>query len=76
MSEASETPTQVEDVVDSEPELESPDAGDGPEVVSAENSDEESAESRLRPALKIAVVTVASAVVIGGALFALRRRRR
>jgi hypothetical protein len=45
-------------------------------VVSAETSDEESAESRLRPALKIAVVTVASAVVIGGALFALRRRRR
>jgi hypothetical protein len=76
MSEASETPTPVEDATESEPELEAPEAADGPEVVSAENPDEESSESRGRPVLKIAVVTVASAVLVGGALFALRRRRR
>jgi hypothetical protein len=76
MSKASETPIEVEDVVDSEPELESTDAAEGPEVVSAEAADEESSASRVRPVLKIAIVTAASAVVIGGALFALRRRRR
>ena len=76
MSETSETSTPVDETVDAEPNASETAEQPDPDVVSAEASDEESASSRLRPAITIVAVAAVSAIVIGGTVLAFRRRRR
>ena len=75
MSEASDTPTPVDEPAAAEPELESAEPADEPEVVSADSGGEEERSSRLSPRLKLAAISAASAAVITGVLVGLKRRR-
>ncbi len=75
MSETTETSTPVDETVDAEPTAAETAEQAEPDVVSAEASEEESASSRLRPAITIAAVAALSAIVIGGTVLAIRRRR-
>ncbi len=75
MSETSETSTPVDETVDAEPNASETAEQPEPDVVSAEASDEESASSRIRPAIRIVAVAAVSALVIGGTVLAFRRRR-
>lgn len=75
MSETTETSTPVDETVDAEPTATETSEQPEPDVVSAEASEEDSASSRLRPAITIVAVAALSAIVIGGTVLAFRRRR-